>query len=97
MRGKLSSNRAPAFPPSDMGFDSKLSVGMSLRLTVEGPWEMLVREPGARGPPAMAMATDGLMVLPMSPSPSVSESSMEASLDRCPEPSAGRRDERRHW
>lgn len=65
-------------------------MGVSLRLTAEGPWEMLVREPGARGPPAMAMATDGLMVPPMSPSPSVSESNMEASLDRCPEPSRGR-------
>lgn len=51
-------------------------------LTVAEPWEMLAREPGARGPPAMAMATEGLMVPPKSPSPSVSESSMEASLDR---------------
>lgn len=73
---------------------SKASLGMSLRLTVEGPWEMLAREPGARGPPAMAMATDGLMLPPMSPSPSVSESSMEASLDRCPEPSRGRTDQK---
>lgn len=58
------------------------SLGTRLVLTVAGPWEMLAREPGARGPPAMAMATEGLMVPPMSPSPSVSESSIEASLDR---------------
>ena len=59
-----------------------VSLGARLVLTVAGPWEMLAREPGARGPPAMAMATEGLMVPPMSPSPSVSESSIEASLDR---------------
>jgi hypothetical protein len=57
-------------------------MGTSLVLTGVGPWEILVREPGAKGPPAIAMATEGLMVPPMSPSPSVSESRMEASLDR---------------
>lgn len=59
-----------------------VSLGTGPILTATGPWEMLAREPGARGPPAMAMATEGLMVPPMSPSPSVSESSIEASLDR---------------
>ena len=59
-----------------------MSLGTRLVLTVTGPWEILAREPGARGPPAMAMATEGLMVPPTSPSPSVSESSREASLER---------------